>query len=675
MGNFMRYFLKVFSKIVFVNIVFLAAMSVFRIVFFLFYGQGMDFSGLGADIFGAFFMGARLDAAVLAILNMPAILTFVVFYIFGRTRFNEKHFFFLRIYYTVLVGAVFILLCIDFGFYSYFQSRLNILVFGIIDDDTWALISTMAKNYNLFLIGAGFAALFAFVYFASKLILKIDDSMQIKDSNVFVRIGLSLVLLFLNFAVARGSFGMYAIGVNVSVSQNAFLNQTANNAVFTLNNALVQRKAEKTEADYQSLTGYKDNIRQAFADFLDIDISQIPLENPQEVLSSVIPPNKNIESIKPNVIFIVMESFGSDLLKYNSPDFDVLGELKKHFDEDIVFYNFLPAYYATLGSIEGAITNLAKRPSSILISQTKYGHQDFPYSAAIPYKTKGYETIAVYGGNTSWREIGAFMYKLGFDKVLGQEAMDKNYKGAEWGVFDEHLFDFVYRTLESNNDKKFIFAITTTNHPPYALPDDYKSKPLNPPSKLSQKITGEDLAKKRFAVYQYSNEQLGRFITKIKNSKYADNTIIAVTGDHNFKNAYSYDNNEIIGAAAVPFYLYIPKSIKPRNIDVSVWGSHLDIMPTLYHLSLSDIVYSAMGINLFSKKAQENIVYSDSNDAIVYKNFLVNYTFHNKTAKYYVLDKNKLAQIAPEKEIYKKMIKRFLSQTAIADYLIKIGRK
>jgi phosphoglycerol transferase MdoB-like AlkP superfamily enzyme len=266
------------------------------------------------------------------------------------------------------------------------------------------------------------------------------------------------------------------------------------------------------------------------------------------------------------------------------------------------------------------------------------------------------------------------MLNLGFDKVYGEKGMNKGYYGNEWGIYDEFLFDYIYKTMESNEERKFIYAVSTTNHPPYSLPDNYKPKPLNPPADLQNKIIGRDLAEKRFKTYQYACEMLGRFITKIKESEYAQNTIIAVTGDHNFKNVYSYSSQELLGQSGVPFYLYIPEKIKKRGIDVSVFGSYLDIMPTLYNLSLSGVSYTAMGTDLLSQKAQTNKVYTTSNDMAADRNYAVIYKFRDDAAsKYYKWEKDNpgIAAESDRMESHDKLMRHVLALSAVSDYMVK----
>jgi phosphoglycerol transferase MdoB-like AlkP superfamily enzyme len=666
----MKFFGKCFGRLLGLSFVFLILMSLWRGIFFFYYSKGVDFSGFQSDIAFAFFMGLRFDLSVIASINILPILFFILIFLSGRPSIVKPFFAALKVYYTIAISLLFLLLAIDFGFYSFFQDHINTLIFAFFEDDTSALISTIYTNYNVFVILAGFIIFVIFIFKLSKKFLKTPPT-TIAPKYFLRRLLISLIILLLTFIAMRGTIGDFPLAANTGVSQNRFINILAINAPFTLQSAIESRLRDNADPDYIVLTGYKDNIRQAFADYLDTDIKNIPIENPQDSLITSIAYNEKIENLKPNVIFIVAESLGTDLMRYNSPDFNVLGELKKHFDDDFIFYNFVPGYFTTVGSMEAVISNLARRPGSTFLSLSPYVYNSYDFSGPVPFKKKGFETFFIYGGNSGWRNAYTFMTNLGFDKIIGSDGMkDKKYDANEWGVYDEHLLDYVFETLASNDKQKFIYVLTTTNHPPYTLPKNYKSLPLIIPQNLKNKIIGKDLADKRFLAYQYAAQALAEFISQVKNSKYGDNTIIAITGDHNFKGIYSYGDDEIFNSFRVPFYLYIPAKLRPKIVDTKVFGSHLDIMPTLYHLSLSDIKYRAMGINLLSPKAKNNIV--SHVEIIMDKTYLINFSFEH-SADFYVWDKTNPDLIieTDESAANKKLIKHFLSMTAVSHYLLK----
>jgi phosphoglycerol transferase MdoB-like AlkP superfamily enzyme len=668
----------IFKRLVILNAVFILLMTVYRIIFTVYYSGGLDFSIYLNDLFKAFFLGFRYDFAVIAYINAAVTLSFIVIFFINSKNVFVKFVKTLKYYYMFLFGGVISILCIDFGFYSYFQNHINILIFGVFEDDTKALFSTLAENYPLILVAVGFLSIFLFVFFMTKFILEKNiASFELNRIKIKYKILLSLLLISLNFISARGSFGLFPLGVdNAEVSDNNFINQVSINAIYTLQAALEARSKENRGMDYIAKMGYAGNIDKAFSDYLSLSIQDIPKDNPEKSLIRVTKYNKNIEEIKPNVIVIVMESLGTDLMHYNSPDFNVLGEFKKHLDEDIVFYRFLPGHMGTIGSLESVITNIVRLPLSKYLCQSKYAYNKYFYSGPMPYKNKGYEAIFLYGGNAGWRNVSSYMPNLGFDKIIGEGSMPKDYERNQWGVYDEYLFDRIFNLLGEGGNKKFIYALTTSNHPPYSLPSNYKSTmPLKLSPELEKSITGDmKLSKMRFATYQYSCQKVGEFLTRLKKSKYADNTIVAITGDHNFWSTFTYPVERKLDAMSVPFYLYIPKKLMParESIDTSICGSHSDIMPTVYGVSLSSTSYCAMGTDLFSRQAGKNTASNDSG-LIMNKDFALIYDFASNTQKYYVWNKDKSREIVltEKTQEHENMLKHYKSAVAIAQYMLK----
>ncbi|MDR1087123.1 MAG: sulfatase-like hydrolase/transferase [Endomicrobium sp.] len=654
-------------KLASVNLLFLFFMSAYRVIFFIHFGKGIDLRGFGLDILKAFFMGARLDLSVIGIINSPAALAFVVILIFGKSLLFRYFFSFLKYYYCIFIGLILTILCIDFNFYSYFQEHLNVLIFGFVEDDTKALIQTFYKNYNLLLIGTLVIFFFIPPFFVSKFILKFKEY-NFKFQRIFLRFVFSLLILVFIFIAMRGTVVLHPIGVYTDVSSNMFVNKIAINCFYTLQRAFEHRARERKSFDYIEKSGYKNNIRQAFADFLGKDIEDIAQNNPETVLVSKTPYNAQAKKLKPNIILILMESLGRDIIKYNSPEFNILGGLKKHFDEDIVFYNFCSEGRITIEALEALFLNIVLKPrTSICFSQSKLVYNKYPFASILPYKRNDYNTIFMYGDNTSWKNVGVFAARLGFDEILNEAgALIPDSSRGTWGVYDEYLFDAIFDSLSKGNKSKFIFSLTTTNHTPYSLPKGYKKLLLEIPTSLRDKIFDIDDAYKRFTTYQYANEMLARLIDKIKKSKYADNTIIAVTGDHNF-NAYQIDS--LLRKVGVPFYLYIPKSLKPENVDTSVFGSHLDIMPTLYNLSLSNESYMSQGIDLFSSKAKDNAIVNQ--DFIMNKFGAVEWDIVNDKLLYFMWDEKYILKSSTKTYKLERLQKHFLSMVAISDYLIK----
>jgi phosphoglycerol transferase MdoB-like AlkP superfamily enzyme len=77
---------------------------------------------------------------------------------------------------------------------------------------------------------------------------------------------------------------------------------------------------------------------------------------------------------------------------------------------------------------------------------------------------------------------------------------------------------------------------------------------------------------------------------------------VSITGDHSYWVAKGVGSDEEFKRYAVPFYVYAPEALKPKSYDKNNFGSHEDIFPSLYHLTLSEQKYVKLGENLFAEE-------------------------------------------------------------------------
>ena len=600
--------LNIFKKLILVHLVLLTFMSLFRVVFFLNYNPLDSFDNYYMDILNAFLLGVRLDLTVVGYIQaLPTLLLMFIYY-FKKEILLDLFNSFLKYYLFVCYLIVTILLCADFGFYSYFKDHINIIFFGLLDDDTKALIITMWENYNVVLILSIF---FIYLYGLYKIIKTI---LYKKDTSINSFIGLKIsfiifvIFIVLNFLAIRGTLGMYPLGKMIpNVSEHEFINKVSQNGFRAFTTAYgIRKKYLKHEYDLIKETGFKNNIKKAF---------QIHTGNKNidetNLLNNITYKTKKIDDKEYNVVVIMVESFGMPILKYNSEKFNILGNLKKHFDEDVLFTNFISSGDGTISSLESLLLNIPNRPNSFAISQSNYKQTSFTYSPAFLYKNANYETSFIYGGDLSWRNLGKFIGFQGYDNTEGKINIYKNILNKdkdedeyfhEWGIYDEHLYSHILKKLEKSDKKQFILALSTNNHPPYSVPNDYKKKNLQFSDELEKHIIGDrNLAQQRFGSYQYAVNSLGIFLDKFKKTKYANNTIVVITADNNtIDGIMKYDDNKLFNSKNIPLYFYLPQSLKQKlKIDVSVAGSHKDIFPTLYNLTLNETSFLSVGNNLF----------------------------------------------------------------------------
>ena len=284
-------------KIIPLNVAALAAMSLYRI-FFFFYFKNIALFGHFRDIFKAFVLGLRFDLSILAYINSFVILIFTILLLIRNLMLFKKAISIIKLWYCLAFIAIALAAAVDFGFYICFGEHINILLFDFFDDDTFALIKTIISDWRFYIL---LTALISVVFIICKIVsistkelLNIRRLINSSYWNVFVKILIVLLIPLITFLLARGTVSMFPLGkFHAQISTNSFINNIALTAVHSITDA-IQAKTEQNRD--------KINIAKKLGlDEEDIDLS---------IFSKMSIKNTEAEEIKPNVVFIVLESFG-----------------------------------------------------------------------------------------------------------------------------------------------------------------------------------------------------------------------------------------------------------------------------------------------------------------------------------------------------------------------------
>jgi phosphoglycerol transferase MdoB-like AlkP superfamily enzyme len=302
--------------------------------------------------------------------------------------------------------------------------------------------------------------------------------------------------------------------------------------------------------------------------------------------------------------------------------------------------------------------------ASLLLSE--YSNIPLPSSTALSFQRKGYETSYYTGGYTGWRNTGKYCRTQGFENVHGAEFMKSLYpqiEEADWGVFDQYMFDALFQKLqEKKKEPQFFLCMTITNHSPHKIPKNYQLYPIEFPESLLPRITS-DLTKtlKIMQTFQYANDCLGNFIHNLRNADLGNNTIVVITGDHSMTGGFTYQDNALLYQWAVPLMFYIPvKYTQALQIDTTRLVSHKDILPTIYNLAFSDYTYCTTGDNIFDSTTTENAFVITQSSWVMGKPGVVNlrnsssYTWEN--GSYYLQPQ----ELSPELAAIKKRANAWL---------------
>jgi phosphoglycerol transferase MdoB-like AlkP superfamily enzyme len=585
-----------------------------RTIMLLRYGDLKSVAGLQKDLFKAYILGMRFDLKNIASISFLPLVLAIIGYFVPST--NASVYWVMLIYYFMVMFVFLVLIITDYFFYSYFSDRINYLIWGLIDDDLKALLITIWKDYNVLAYVAGIIALLVVVFLCIKLILASVFLTVFSSFTEFVVIWIALLILSIGFT--RGTLRHQPLSVkHAYISENAFINLLSHNSVTLMYYMIKLRKRSKRNKAFAT------PFHRKFDKIKAILHPDSQAENINELLLKY-SPNQASRKNKPHVVVFMMESFGSQFLIQDDNAHKLLGNLEQHFKEDLVFYNFLPEANGTAESFGALATNTVPLPFSNALTESRYLNQTAISSIAKLYQDNGYETLGVYGGQLSWRNIGTFLYSQGFEKVIGEMNiikalnLDTNITiGNEWGVFDGYLTQYVLQHLKSATKPQFMMILSTTNHPPFSTPKHFSFEHQSLVKQYEHIFLRKEEALKRFSTYTYCNNVLGDFMTEIKSDPgLADNTLIAITGDHAYR-GYKTSEQEMFLKSAVPFYLYASDAYigSYNGIDDQKWGSHKDIMPTLIELSLPGVGYYGLGHNMLSNE-YKGIAFNASGMAI-----------------------------------------------------------
>ncbi len=598
------------------------------------------------EIINAFMRGFRFDLSAISYITI----LLIPFLLFKKTPIIVTEFGF-------SIHRILLFLWIGFGifdiiFYSFYTDRINLIAFGLIDDNTTAVVKGFWKNYPAVEICAVILVLYLIAHFSLKKLL-VKNRIFILNSGFKFKMLLFTVLFFLG----RGTLSMFPLGADYAViSTIPFVNQLS----FGTAHALIRAAKLRTLQSRLGANAWNFNLKefgydpdqsksedQAFEDFF---AQKINGKSRYDLMKFKAPKQAENNQIK-NVVVLVMESWGTyGITGSHPPDFDLVGKMQKHFDQDYINLHFLANTPGTAGSLSCILAGVPQRAISPFLTESSYLNTPLSTSPALTYKKQNFETHFLYGGNPGWRDINKYASIQGFDFIEGEidvkKTLSEHNLGMvgihDWGIYDEDLFKYINIKLSEKSDQKKLYVVmTTTNHPPFELPDNYDIKSILPQINIEHyplvnRIIDAKLSQERFKTYRYSSDALAVFMDEIKRSQLGKSTLVAATGDHSSW-LINFNSDERFIKDSVPFYLFVPENIRAAyHLDKkrfeNHFGGHMDIWPTLYNLSLNSGEYETFGADLFS---QNESTFALNNSRLIASNKAAVFVHNNAKSSYF----------------------------------------
>jgi len=344
----------------------------------------------------------------------------------------------------------------------------------------------------------------------------------------------------------RGGFGIAPMNTGkVYFSQNVYSNHAALNAAWNMMYSI-----SKSKAMYKKYPDYidKDKAKQIFAD----------------LSSSMGETQKVLNTNKPNIVIILLESFSSKLIEVLGGKSGVTPNFNKLSREGILFSRM---FASGDRSDKGIIAVVSGFPAQSTQSIIKYPlkSQKLPTISGI-LNDSGYHTAFYYGGDPDFANIRSYLYSSKFRRIITQDDFPREYRNSKWGVHDEHVFNKLLSDIDSAKTPFFKMFFTLTSHEPFDIP----TKPKFPGKSEDNRYSNSAF---------YADSCLGQFFDQAKTKDWYKNTFFILIADHGTRLLGNQRNYEV-ERFTIPM-LWLGGALKVDSIIISKTGSQIDLAKTL----------------------------------------------------------------------------------------------
>jgi phosphoglycerol transferase MdoB-like AlkP superfamily enzyme len=276
-----------------------------------------------------------------------------------------------------------------------------------------------------------------------------------------------------------------------------------------------------------------------------------------------------VSATKPNVIFIILESYTAQFIESLGGEKGVTPNLNKLATEGLNFTNMYASGDRSQKGMVALLSGYPVQPNTSIIKTPKKTEK-LPHLSQV-FGQNGYRTSYYYGGELEFANIKSYLLNGAYDKLIDKYDFPSSSYNSTWGADDHVVFDRVIADLKQEKQPFFSTVYTLSSHEPYAIP-------------IKNKFPGTDeTAKFRNSVY-YTDWALGRFIDEAKKQQWWKNTLVVLVADHGHPLPHNYPNHAS-GKFHIPFVM--TGGALTKSGEIKTIGSQTDIAATLlYQLGL-----------------------------------------------------------------------------------------
>jgi phosphoglycerol transferase MdoB-like AlkP superfamily enzyme len=498
-----------------------------------------SFQNSTGDLLGTFWHGAKLDISTIGYYLIIPLLLIVPGVYFNGNWFRI----FMRWYTFFLIVFSSIIIVSDANLYSYWGFRMDFTPMLYLKTPEEAMASVSTLKIILFLITIVLIASLSF-YIYKRLIDRLFNEFN-RIRHIIPGILFFVFLCCFLILPIRGGFGVAPINAGaVYFSDKMFLNHTAINAVWNVGYSGFGQRPVKNPYEFGDLLVATDIV----------DSLTVKKGITEKVLNTS----------KPDIMIIVLESFSGYLIGPLGGDSLVTPNINRYAKEGILFSEFYASGTRTDKAMPAILDGYPAQPAQSIIKEPKKS-QSLPSLVKILIE-KGYYSSFWYGGEINFANFNSFVIGSNFHEIITKRNFDPVNFNSKWGVHDHILFQTLKDSMKSIKEPFIKVVLTLSSHEPFDVP-------MEPVFKGS-----DDMTKYKNSIY-YTDKTLGSFLDWAKGTDWWKNALIIMVADHCAR-IYSDMPNYKQNVFKIPM-LWVGGALSKTGLSVRKLGSQVDIPTTV----------------------------------------------------------------------------------------------
>lgn len=497
------------KRIAYISLYFFTVLLIFILQkpLFMLYNGSIE-KGFGfADYMQVMIHGASLDAATAGYLTAFPFLLVLISIWFRKFPLKKI----LYGYYILAAALISIIFVVDMALYTFWGFKLDVSVFLYIDSPKEALASVSVGFILLRVL-----AILLLIALNSWVLLKITPSVLTATRKRIAGTAGMLLLGGVLFIIIRGGVTESTSNIGqVYFSNEPFLNHSAVNPDFSLLSSMGKSQDFASEFNF-----FDEEKRAALFDGL------YPTTDGDSIIQV-------LNTKRPNILIILMEGFGGAFVEPLGGLPDVTPHFNRLSKEGIFFTNcYANSFRTDRGTVCTFSGYLGLPTASVMKIPAK--SRTLP-AIAEGLSKAGYKTDFLYGGDINFTNMKSYLLSTGYQRLIANTDFSLAEQTSNaWGVNDDITFEYLYNQLRNRKEEGpwHTAFLTLSSHEPFEVPYH----------RLEDKIPN---------AFAYTDECLGKFVDRLKQTPAWKDLLVICLPDHGF-----YYPRE--GSNAMPRFYHIP---------------------------------------------------------------------------------------------------------------------